>query len=588
MIPEDFILRLKSSCDIENIAGQYVALKRKGRMLTANCPFHNEKTPSFFVYPESQSFYCFGCGAGGDVVTFVRRVENLEYVEALKLLAEKTGIPFPEDDNSADMAQVRQKNKILEINRELARFYNATLNLEEGKNARAYLKRRGLSNDTIKRFGLGYAPAGWDKGLKHLESKGYTLADMQAASVVSKSQKGNVFDAFRDRVIFPIIDLRGNVIGFGGRIMEGTGPKYLNSSDTPVFKKSQNLFAMNIAKNSKQSGIIIAEGYMDVIAMHQAGFDQSVATLGTALTAEQARLISKYTDSVTIVYDSDEAGQKATTRAIGVFANTNVSVKIIKVTGAKDPDEYIKLNGAVKFKLLLEGAANSIEYSLAAVKAKYDINTPDGKKNYLSEALSFLATLKNPVERDIYLTQTAISADVEKDILASQLGFLLTNRDKKNKYKEYSDLKPFTDKKSGIKELSAKNNSRCILAQAKLLRALIDNPDYYNSIKGKIAPADFKGEQFGQIAGVLFERLEDARPVDFTSLSSCFSVETMAFCSKIYHDTDLTSNAKKQELDDYIKAITDSTGSSASEMGKLDNESWGENFRAVVEKKRRN
>ncbi|MEG1849295.1 MAG: DNA primase, partial [Oscillospiraceae bacterium] len=351
MIPESFIEELKYRSDIEQIISPYVQLKRAGRHLTGLCPFHSEKTPSFVVYPENQSFYCFGCGAGGDVVTFVRKSENLEYLEALRFLAQKAGMTLPEDAENDEAGRMRLR--ILECNRESARFFHAALISPAGEPGLAYLRRRQLSDTTIRRFGLGWAPDSWGSLHEHLLKKGFTEAEMLAAAVTRGGTRGS-YDSFRGRVIFPIIDLRGAVIGFGGRILGDGQPKYLNSPDTMVFKKSRNLFALNVAKATKEPRLLLTEGYMDAIAVHQAGFDNAVATLGTALTQEQARLMAQYTGEVVIAYDSDGAGQKATVRANELLAQTGIKVRVLSMTGAKDPDEFIKANGALRFKQLVE------------------------------------------------------------------------------------------------------------------------------------------------------------------------------------------------------------------------------------------
>ncbi len=343
MLPELFIQQLKQSCDMERIVSGYLPLKKKGRYLVGLCPFHSEKSPSFYVYPQNQSFYCFGCGAGGDVITFIRRIENLEYMEAVKLLADRCGLELPMDSDQSD-ARSMLKKRVLEINRESARFFHSCLMSEQGRQAYEYLISRGRDRKTIRHFGLGYAPAGWDGLLNHLRAKGFSDNDMLEANVVTKGKYGP-HDRFSNRVIFPIIDLRGNVVACGGRALDDKGAKYLNSSDTPVFKKSKTLFALNFAKTSKRPGLILAEGYMDVIAIHQAGFDNAVATLGTALTEEQARLISQYAERVVLAYDSDGPGQAATKRAMNIFDEVGVKVSVLSMTGAKDPDEFIKKYG---------------------------------------------------------------------------------------------------------------------------------------------------------------------------------------------------------------------------------------------------
>ncbi|MBQ4117920.1 MAG: DNA primase, partial [Oscillospiraceae bacterium] len=328
MIPQSFIEELKMNCDIESVISSYVQLRKRGRISTGLCPFHSEKTGSFTVYPESQSFYCFCCGAGGDVIGFIRRIENLEYVEAIKFLAQRAGMNVPED--AAEDKTALLKTKILEMNREAARYYFSELTKPGGKAALDYLLGRGLEPKTIKHFGLGYAPNEWTGLTDLLASKGYRYEDMEAAQLARKSNKsGRYYDVFRDRVMFPIIDLRGNVIGFGGRKMSGDGPKYYNSPDTPVFKKTKNLFALNFAKKQKLDHLILCEGYMDVIAMHQAGFTEAVASLGTSLTSDQCRLAASYVEEAVLAYDSDEAGQKATKRAISLLDEVGIRSRVL-------------------------------------------------------------------------------------------------------------------------------------------------------------------------------------------------------------------------------------------------------------------
>ncbi|MBR2503169.1 MAG: DNA primase, partial [Oscillospiraceae bacterium] len=344
-IPAHYIQELLQRNNVYDVISSHVHLKRHGRIYKGLCPFHSEKTPSFTVYPDTQSYYCFGCGAGGDIIRFTMEINGLTYVEAVKALAQQSGMPLPDEDDKLS----RLKSRIYEMNKIAARYFHANLNSEAGKNARIYLRQRQLSDKTIVNFGIGYASDDWQGLCRHLKSKGFTEDEMVSAYLAARSSKGNVYDIFRNRVIFPIIDLRGNVIAFGGRRMgdEG-GPKYLNSGDTPVFKKSNGLFAMNLAKKSGKDTFILAEGYMDVISLHQAGFNNALATLGTALTSQQAKLIADYAKNVVIAYDSDEAGQKATRRAMEIFSKEDVSVNVLQMDGAKDPDEYIKKFGKEK------------------------------------------------------------------------------------------------------------------------------------------------------------------------------------------------------------------------------------------------
>jgi DNA primase len=525
---------LKTYSDIEQVISSYVQLRRRGRIATGLCPFHSEKSPSFTVYPENQSFYCFGCGAGGDVITFIRRIENLEYVEAVRFLAQRAGMSMPEDVQ--DDRTARLKARVLELNRTLARYFHECLKQPSGRAGLDYLHRRGLTNRTITRFGLGFAPNSWEDASKYLRSKGFSQEEMLAAAVVAQRSSGNgYYDQFRNRVIFPIIDLRGNVVGFGGRIMgDERGPKYLNSGDTPVFKKSRNLFALNFAKASKRGGLLLCEGYMDVISVHQAGFDNAIATLGTALTAEQARLIAQYTDRVTLSYDSDGAGQTATQRAVGLLSETGVKIRVLSMSGAKDPDEYIKKFGAERFGLLIEGASNATEFEIGKLKKKYDTNTADGKVAFLKEFTALLARIPNPVERDVYLSKIAGELQVERQAIAAQLQHELRRAAKKRR-QDASDLKVYSEVKtaSHTQDIQRARNIRYALAEDKLLAILLKNPDYYEHIAARIEIAQFVTDRNRAIAQVLFTRLANRLPVELPMLSADLSIEQMGVVSEL-------------------------------------------------------
>jgi DNA primase len=533
LISDLFLQELKNNSDIEQIVSSYVQLKRRGRVLSGLCPFHSEKSPSFTVYPDNQSFYCFGCGAGGDVITFIRRIENLEYVEAVKFLVQRAGMAMPEDARDDGMA--RMKTRVLELNRTLARFYHACLVDPVGKRGLDYLHERALTNKTITRFGLGYAPESWDAALRHLKSKGFTDDELLAAAVVSRGRNGGLYDQFRGRVIFPIIDLRGNVIGFGGRIMgDAKGPKYLNSGDTPVFKKSRNLFALNFAKASKRSGLLLCEGYMDVIAVQQAGFDNAVATLGTALTGEQARLMAQYTDNVTIAYDSDGPGQTATRRAVGLLGEVGVKIRVLSMSGAKDPDEYIKKFGAERFGLLIEGASNATEFEIAKLKQSYDTDTADGKVGFLREFVKLMAGVPNAIERDVYIAKTAADLEVDKAAIAAQLTYERKRAAKKQK-RDAGDLKVYSEVRtpSQKQDFQRARNIKYALAEDKLLAILMKNPDYYEEIAKQITLDDFVTDRNREIARVLFERLQNGQSIELAMLSASLSVEQMGVAAEL-------------------------------------------------------
>lgn len=429
--PDQFILELKQNNPIDSVMSSYVSLKRQGRNSVCLCPFHSEKSPSCVVYHDAADphFFCFGCGAGGDVITFIMKIENLDYVEAIKFLADRAGMTMPDDAGNSESSRI--KARILEINRTAARFFFDTLtHSPKGEKGRRYFAERQLTAATITKYGLGYAADDWHGLESFLRSKGYSEEEMIAANLCGRARNGGLYDQFRDRVMFPIIDLRGNVIAFGGRVIDGEGPKYLNSSDTPVFKKSRNLFSMNFAKKSEEKRLILAEGYMDVIAVNQAGFENVVATLGTALTQEQARLMSQYAEEIIIAYDSDGAGQNATHKAINLLSEVGVRTKIIRMEGAKDPDEYIKKFGALRFKQLLDKSGGAIQFELDKCKVGLDISTDQGKVEYLKKCVNVLADISSPIEREVYIGKIADENKVQKEMLVQQVNGVIKRRNR--------------------------------------------------------------------------------------------------------------------------------------------------------------
>ncbi|MEG0753602.1 MAG: DNA primase, partial [Angelakisella sp.] len=475
MLPESFLNELKYRCDIEQTISSYLPLRRRGRNLTGLCPFHSEKTPSFTVYPENQSFFCFGCGAGGDIISFIKRMENLEYMDAVRFLAQRVGMELPEntDDGSHQL-----RLKIQEMNREAAKYYHAQLMSDRGKGARAYLVGRGMTKAMVTKFGIGYAPDGWQSLTDHLRAKGYTNDEMVSAALCARGKNGGVYDSFRDRVIFPIIDLRGGVIGFGGRVMQGSGPKYLNSSDTLVFKKSRNLFAMNLAKNTKRKQLLLAEGYMDVISIYQAGFDNAVATLGTALTEEQARLISGYTSEVVIAYDSDGAGQAATKRAVDLLERVGLKIKILSMAGAKDPDEYIKKFGAERFELLIEGSKSALDFEITKLGVKYDTTTAEGRIGFLQDFVKLMANTPSPIQRDVYISKVCRELEVDRQAVTVQLESILKRKRAAQNKKESKDMKTFTEGSPLTKgDFQRQKFPKEAIAAERLIAYLIKNPD---------------------------------------------------------------------------------------------------------------
>ena len=551
MIPDSFIQELKYNSDIEQVISSYVNLKRRGRNLVGLCPFHSEKTPSFTVYPDSQSFYCFGCGAGGDVITFIKKIENLEYVEALRFLAKRANMQMPEDVEGDKTARLR--TRILELNRKLARFFHEQLIAPSGRKALSYLRGRGITDKTIRHFGLGFAPPGWDNARNFLRQEGFTYEEMLAAAVVVRGRNDSVYDQFRDRVIFPIIDIRGNVIAFGARTMEGSGPKYLNSSDTIAYKKSRNLFALNFAKSSKQDCLILAEGYMDVIALHQAGFDNAVATLGTALTPEQTRLISQYTNSVVIAYDSDGAGQAATKRAINMFSDVGVHVKVLTIRDAKDPDEFIKKFGAKRFKMLMDGSSNAIEFELSKIGSRYDLETDDGKVGYLKEAANLLASIYNPIERDVYASKTAHDLGISKDAFLLQIKSVIKRRQQKEKRKD--TLKIAAAEPVGAPpDPERSRNLKAAVIEERILAILLKNPDYFMDISHKLKEEDFVTQSNRKIYAVLAERLQEQKPIDLGYLGAFFDEGEMARITGLMVSI-AGMNFSLADLEEYISSL---------------------------------
>lgn len=584
-IPDEFIEELRQRNDIESVVSSYVTLKRRGSTSVGLCPFHSEKSPSFTVYPSSNSYYCFGCGAGGDPITFIRGIENLDYIEAVRFLADRCGMRMPESGYDDTMQKLRVK--IYEINRAAARFFHEQLKTPEGKTGLDYFRERELSAKTIKHFGLGYAPESWDALYKHLRGLGFTDDLIFQADLISKRKSGNgYYDRFRGRAMYPIIDLRGNVIAFGGRRINNEDKsvaKYINSSDTPVYKKSSVLYALNYAKNSKHKGIILAEGYMDVIALHQAGFDNAVAACGTAFTQEQARLLSRYTDEIIVTLDADEAGQKATNRTIEILKSTGMNIRVLRVDGAKDPDEFIKKFGAGRFQALLDGANNDIEYKISAAKAKFDITTDDGKLSALKQISQVLSQTDDPIARDLYTGRVADEFGVSKDVLIRQINVMfksrLNNERKQHINKEIS--RPVsTDRVNPEKRF----NTRAAMAEETILALLFSDPSLYEYVFSLIKADDFVTTFNGRVYKYLCDLLENGKTPDISYFSSEFTPDEMGKIVGIFNKR-LSLDTNKQQVDDCVKVILGEqdikkAADSASESD------WAASIKRITDKKR--
>lgn len=553
-LSEEFLIELKMRNDIESVVGGYVNLKRKGSNLVGLCPFHNEKTPSFTLYPENGSYYCFGCGAGGDVITFVRSIENLDYMEAIRFLAERAGLNLPQDGSYDDSMQ-RLKTRVLEINREAGKFFHACLMSEGGRAALDYLTGRGLAIATIRHFGIGYAPDSWDALLGHLKKRGYKEDEINVANLCSRSRKGNFFDRFRNRVMFPIIDLRGNVIAFSGRVMPGVesnGQKYVNTSDTPVFKKSHNIFGMNFAKNSCAERLILVEGQMDAIALHQAGFTNAVAVQGTAFTSEQAKLIARYTKEAVVAMDADAAGQKATDKVMRILSENGVTVKVLRIPDGKDPDEFIKKNGGEAFKALLEGASGDIEYRLLTARNGIDMSTNDGIRRYLIKAAEVLSDCRDPIARDLYASRLSKSFEVSKDAILSKASELSRAQTRNRRKREAEQaIRPPTD---GVIGRERRIHMRASGAEETLISLLMYNPDYYSTVKAQISEDTFITDFNRRIYKRLSEILENGGNYDISLMSSDFTPEEMGRIAALQNRASGRVNAKA-ELNDCIAVM---------------------------------
>lgn len=508
MIDQSVIEEIKARNDIVDLISSYVSLKRAGSNMLGLCPFHSEKTPSFTVFPARQGYYCFGCGAGGDAITFVRQIENLEYVPALEFLAKRVGITIPADATRRGVGFDRAR--MLSMNKEAARFFRECLfDQKLGAAARAYFEKRALSTATIKHFGLGYSPDGFSALTNHLHDLGYTDAEMTAGFLCGRSKKtGAPFDYFRNRIMFPIIDVSGNVIAFGGRVMDDSMPKYLNSSDTPVFKKSRNLFALNFARTSCAEEMILCEGYMDVIAMHAAGFTNAVATLGTALTPEQARIMARYTKRVLISYDSDAAGQKAANRAIGILGEVGLDVRVLRIEGAKDPDEFIKKYGADKFRLQLSGSFSKFDFNMDGILSRHNIAIPDEKIKACAELTDLAAGIYSSAEREVYIAAAAKKLDISAESIRADVERKL--RKKRSEYKREQAQK-IVRQSAGYGDRvnpDFAKNVAAAKAEEAVLGMLLLFPEHRKAVRtGKVAltAADF----FTEFGRRVFEAIEE-------------------------------------------------------------------------------
>ena len=583
MIPHEYIEELTRRTDIVELVGSYVQLKRKGRLYGGLCPFHSEKSPSFYVYPDTQSFYCFGCGAGGDAITFAKKINSIDYPEAVKMLAARAGMPEPQEDDKTG----RMRSRILSMNKEAARFFHACLNstVEEARQARAYWRRRGLDDKTIVRFGLGYAPNDGQALYQFLRDKGYNQQELDASGLFKRSPSGRIYCLFWKRVMTPIFDLRGNIIAFGGRVLDDSKPKYVNSPETLVYHKSDTVFALQIAKRSASRRFVLCEGYMDVISMQQAGIDTAVCACGTALTPDQVRLISEYADEVILSYDSDEAGQKATLRSLELFRNSPVKVGVLQIPGAKDPDEYIKKYGAERFQALLDGVGNALDFRLGRLKDQYDLAQDAQRLEYVKEAVDLLAQRSSPTEQEVYAGRLAEETNISKAAIMTQLGTAVKKAGSKRR-REHDRQVLRSGEMDQIKVSYTAGGSQAlgiVSAQQRLLAAILREPRYLDLVQGQLTAEQFIQPQQKELYEAMLRCREQGVDISLATLRAFVSEEALNELSHLaaqYSDVNCTPDDIRLYLDRIARGMP-----VASKAASMTNEELSSYFQSMRDKK---
>ena len=583
MIPHEYIEELTRRTDIVELVGSYVQLKRKGRLYGGLCPFHSEKSPSFYVYPDTQSFYCFGCGAGGDAITFAKKINSIDYPEAVKMLAARAGMPEPQEDDKTG----RMRSRILSMNKEAARFFHACLNstVEEARQARAYWRRRGLDDKTIVRFGLGYAPNDGQALYQFLRDKGYNQQELDASGLFKRSPSGRIYCLFWKRVMPPNFDLRGNIIAFGGRVLDDSKPKYVNSPETLVYHKSDTVFALQIAKRSASRRFVLCEGYMDVISMQQAGIDTAVCACGTALTPDQVRLISEYADEVILSYDSDEAGQKATLRSLELFRNSPVKVGVLQIPGAKDPDEYIKKYGAERFKALLDGVGNALDFRLGRLRSQYDLSQDAQRLEYVKQAVDLLAERSSPTEQEVYAGRLAEETNISKTAIMTQLETAVKRVGSKRRYEKKKAVLQ-SGEMNQIKVSYTAGGSQAlgiVSAQQRLLAAILREPQYLDLIKDQLTAEQFIQPQQKELYEAMLRCREQGVEISLTALHAFAGEEALNELSHLaaqYSDVNCTPDDIRLYLDRIARGMP-----VASKAASMTNEELSSYFQSMREKK---
>ena len=560
-IPEQFLDELSSRLNIVDVVSAYVPLTRKGGNYWGLCPFHREKTPSFSVSESKQIFHCFGCGKGGGAVRFVMEVENLPFPEAVRKLAAQAGMEVPEDNSNGAWREKRQR--ILELNKEAARFYRAMLSQPEGQRVAEYIaKKRRISPKFSARFGLGAAPDAWDRLILAMREKGYDKADLIEAGLAVAGKNGGVYDKYRNRLMLPVIDVRGNVIGFTSRVMDDSTPKYLNTPETAIFKKRSILYGLNYAKNTKRPNMILVEGNIDVITLHQAGFDNTIATMGTALTEEHIKILEKYTQELVLCYDNDNAGVDATQRAIALLKGSQLSVKVLQLPRRRDDsgqlvkqdaDDFIKHQGPEVFEGLLQGCANSVEYRLEEVRQGFDLSQDDQKAQYLQAAAGLVAGLNSPVEREIYGNRAADAAGISREAMAQEVEQQRRQKGRQARRQgERRSLTPTQTLQPKQRELRY-TNVRSALAEEGVLRVVLLDGSYFAQLED-LQESDFSAPLLGRAYGLLRRRWQEGKPVTLAALDGVFTPEEMDHLSSVVQQPQPMHTAQAA-LSDYKQTI---------------------------------
>lgn len=572
---QELIEEIRTQNDIVEVIGEFMPLTRKGNSYFGLCPFHNENTPSFSVSADKQFYYCFGCGSAGNVYSFVMQTENCDFLEAVKILADRVGITLPKPEQSSEeREEERRRNILFDMHRTAGRFYYEKLHESQGANALKYLNERGVLPNIQKKFGIGYAPDGRDFLYRHLLEKGYNIDDMLRSGLVIKNKNSDGYhDRFFNRLMFPIIDVTGRIIGFGGRVMGSGEPKYLNSPETMIFNKSRNLYGLNFAKNTRRRELILVEGYMDTISIYQAGFHNVCASLGTAFNESHARVLKKYADDIIILYDSDQAGINATLRAIPVLVSNGFNVKVLQVPDGKDPDEFLKYNGALEFSKLLMTAISHIAFRINCKKREYDISVPEDRVKFTIEASKILASLSSDIERDVYIKEVSYETGISVDAIKNEIEKIL-HIDKLNFEKEANRKRRYISNNSSGEKSSGKALEKGVIkAQKELLSAMASNINVYNAVKEYVKPSDFLTDVYRSVASIIYETNEKNGQVFPAEVVNHFqSVEEQKAVTEIfavafkYNDNSDLEKALNENIKNIKKVSLDEKSANATDI----------------------